>query len=685
MIKTNLGGDRLGSGGKLVTELEGYSRSTHNLSKTVRTTATTGTLMPVFTEFAQKGDIIELDIESLIRTHPTNGPVFGSYKVQVDVFTADVRLYNKLLHNNMTKLGLNMQKVIFPQMRIGGQNPCLAFGDLNHQQVAPDSLLAYLGVRGLGTKEELWDGNESTRDIILRSFNGIPLLMYWDIYKEYYANKQEEIGYVIAPNFKTDRPVIDYFTVKSPDTPLRRYEANMTAREDVNIKRGDTVKIYGTFLSRNTIYLAGTGPQAYVDNRGWDVIHYDETGRTLEFIGFQKDGELWQANEQVGFGWSILLPAIDKQITVSDGIELEEFELEAIDDVRKKIFAQEEGIPLVIGWSDNHTITGMPYKATTGITSPGDGGIATIRSEAYSKFTMSGLGIKTYQSDRFNNWLNKTWIETINNISSITIENGQFSMNSFILAEKVFKMENRIATAGGTYQDWLSTVYGEETHGANEMPVYRGGYQAMMVFDEVVSSSDATTQGGEDQPLGTLGGRGAEKMRKGGRVSIKMNEHGFVMIILSLTPHIDYYQGNKWWTFGLATMDDIHKPQLDSIGYQDLITEEMAAWDTKYENDITPVTQFSAGKQTSWVHYQTNQNEVYGNFARENNEEFMVLTRRYNPDENGRIEDLTTYIDPTKFNYPFAYGGLDNQPFWVQIGIDAKFRRIMAATQMPNL
>ena len=43
------------------------------------------------------------------------------------------------------------------------------------------------------------------------------------------------------------------------------------------------------------------------------------------------------------------------------------------------------------------------------------------------------------------------------------------------------------------------------------------------------------------------------------------NRHG------SHTPRIDYSQGNKWWT-RLESMDDFHKPTLDAIGFQELIT-----------------------------------------------------------------------------------------------------------------
>lgn len=242
---------------------------------------------------------------------------------------------------------------------------------------------------------------------------------------------------------------------------------------------------------------------------------------------------------------------------------------------------------------------------------------------------------------------------------------------------------NRVAVSGSTYQDWLEAVYGEKVSGAPEMPVYRGGYSAEITFDEVVSSSDATTAFGDDQPLGTLAGRGTQALEKGGMVRFRAEEHGYVMVIVSLTPRIDYHQGNKWWT-KLETMDDLHKPQLDGIGFQELITEEMAAWDTKV-NTQGQVTTFSAGKQPAWIQYMTNQNEVYGNFANINSEMFMVLARRYQADEKARIEDLTTYIDPAKFNYAFADARLSSMPFWVQVSFNAEARRKMSAAIIPNL
>jgi hypothetical protein len=139
------------------------------------------------------------------------------------------------------------------------------------------------------------------------------------------------------------------------------------------------------------------------------------------------------------------------------------------------------------------------------------------------------------------------------------------------------------------------------------------------------------------------------------------------------------------WYNNILTMDNFHKPGLDQIGFQDLITEQMAWWDTEIIASNVATTR-SAGKQPAWINYQTNINRTYGNFAVLNNEMFMTLNRRYEFDTaTKRIKDLTTYIDPANYNFIFAQTSLDAQNFWVQIGVDMIVRRKMSAKIMPNL
>ena len=144
------------------------------------------------------------------------------------------------------------------------------------------------------------------------------------------------------------------------------------------------------------------------------------------------------------------------------------------------------------------------------------------------------------------------------------------------------------------------------------------------------------------------------------------------MGIVSITPRVDYSQGNKW-DVNLETIDDLHKPALDAIGFQDLITDQMAWFDTRFNLDGQTKIFRSAGKQPAWINYMTNVNQVRGNFAEQTDQMFMTLNRRYESEYfegQVRIKDLTTYIDPSKFNHVFAYTRRDAQNFWTQIGVN---------------
>ena len=186
-----------------------------------------------------------------------------------------------------------------------------------------------------------------------------------------------------------------------------------------------------------------------------------------------------------------------------------------------------------------------------------------------------------------------------------------------------------------------------------------------------------------EQPLGTLAGRGRMTSKhKGGFVKIEVEEPSYIMGIISLTPRICYSQGNKW-DVNLKTMDDLHKPALDGIGFQDLITDQMMWGDTRID-DRGNVTSKSAGKQPAWINYQTNVNKARGNFAKFSDQMWMTLNRNYQEDING-IVDLTTYIDPSKYNNIFADTRLDAMNFWIQVKIDAKVVQKMSARQIPNL
>ena len=153
MLKKTFGKDTVGGGKKMQVEMHAYSRSTHDRGYLFRTTGSAGTLIPFMKQIMTPGSTMDVNLACEIMTHPTVGPLFGSMKVQLDVFTAPVRLYQGQLHNNKLNIGRNMAAVKLPIMKLyalGTQESLNTIPDIDNSQVNPSSLLSYLGVRGVG-------------------------------------------------------------------------------------------------------------------------------------------------------------------------------------------------------------------------------------------------------------------------------------------------------------------------------------------------------------------------------------------------------------------------------------------------------------------------------------------------------------------------------------------------------
>ena len=191
-LKT-IGGDRLGSGKKMKVGMHAYEMSTHNLGYIFRSSGAFGTLIPFMSKVGLPNSTHDINLNTVIKTLPTIAPMFGSAKVQLDVFRVPMRLYIGQVHNNKLNIGNNMSVVKLPRLKIEGESVKQSLHDIipvDVQQHDQSSLLAYLGIRGYGR------GN-GENEVLTRYFNAIPYLAYWDIYKCYYANKQEEIGMMI--------------------------------------------------------------------------------------------------------------------------------------------------------------------------------------------------------------------------------------------------------------------------------------------------------------------------------------------------------------------------------------------------------------------------------------------------------------------------------------------------------
>lgn len=680
-MKKTLGGDRLRSESKMEVYLPNFGRSSHNVGKIIRTSQACGTIVPYWCQIGLDGTTFYIDITTKVKTMPTTGPVFGSFKHQIDVFVIPIRLYIAALHNNALGVGLNMSKVLLPQFIVNTANTSIYENDTNRGQVNPSSLLSYLGIKGFGY---------SSVNQYVRRFPAIFNLAYWDIFKNYYANKQEENAYVITGinhiwkklsvgdgvrwlKTWTDNKSAAYSIAPTTDKPRfikLEFEENISPEEvneiqfmtnipDSTQKLNELTKLGDNFVFERTDPEA-PGLREPANPRKATKVYVYKVKKSIQ-IAYNMDA------------------TGENPITMPDNkkIKLTPFPLRNIDDERTAILAAPSTSAYIV------PNIKMPYGAATGgLTLPNYNRTKTyISSNAW--FSQAGLAVKTYLSDRFNNWLNTEWIDGttggINAITAVDVTDGKLTMDALILQKKIFNMLNRVAITDGTYQAWREATYGIRSATLPESPIFCGGMQSEIAFDEIVSNS-AT----DEEPLGTLAGRGIATMYKSGRgLKIKCTEPSMIMALGSITPRIDYSQGNKWWT-RLQSMDDFHKPTLDAIGFQELIAEELAAWSTEGVGNHELIYQ-SVGKQPSWIEYTTDVNETYGEFAAGMPLAYMCLNRVYEENSDHTIGNASTYIDPTIYNNIFAESRLSSQNFWVQVAFDVTARRVMSAKQIPNL
>lgn len=636
-ITKNIGKNTIGDNNKMSVSLHDYNMSTHDLSTIVRNTQSPGTLVPNLCLVGQKGDTIDIDIDANVLTHPTTGPLFGSFKLEHHVYTAPVRLYNSWLHNNRTKIGLNMAQVKLPQITVAlnktYDNVYKKDGEeFQWTQVNPSCLLAYVGIRGFA--------NLSGVAAKTATKNAVPILTYYDIFKNFYANTQEDNFYIIG------------------GTPslIVEYNGNVVDAKNMNIKlKSNDIFTFDHLVSQNGLIIYGSENSRY---REWKATDIGTWRSSTELL-------IDRLNSSSTY--------IVSKMAQQGATTLQQIPLENLDTIRDKILLTPGDTVFDIG---SKTSSVAPFNTLTE---------RFNNNKLKTTTPQFGLCLKTYNSDLYQNWINTEWIEGvdgINEASAVDVTDGTLSMDALNLSQKVYNFLNRIAVSGGSYRDWLETVYtGGNYMERCETPMFEGGVSQEIVFQEVISNS-AT----ENEPLGTLAGRGVTTGRqKGGHIRIKITEPCYIMCICSITPRIDYGQGNTWDTY-LETMDDWHKPALDGIGYQDSLNGERAWW-TDYFTADPDLKRTSAGKTVAWINYMTNVNRTFGNFAPGMSESFMVLNRNYsmNNSASPQIEDLTTYIDPVKFNYIFADTNLDAMNFWVQTRFEIKTRRLISAKQIPNL
>lgn len=657
-VVRTLGKNTLGDNNKMKVAMRDYDMSTHDISTIFRSSLGVGMLVPFCKILCQKGDIIDINLINKTLSQPTLGPLFGSFKMQHFMFFGGFRLYNSWLHNNRTGIGMKMSDIKIPMMKAETSGTATDA----KTNISASALYKYLG----------WSNSRRTgasaNTGVLK--NGVPLLMYLDIFKNFFANTQENKFYMLKG-------------------------AGAVSLNIQKTYQDSNNGLYTIGKNTNSVHIATTTKIT----AGVILADYKDFWHSIKVTIMESDGGLYYktldqlttnaANSEITLNnvnaspyATILQFFTTKETANFIKTELGQYDLKVLDQIRDVILHKKGNETLIITSSS----VGESENGSTELSKFIDD---LIKSQSNK---LGGMMLKTYDSDIFNNWVKTDWIDGVGGITEITsiditANDGKLTMDALNLQQKVYNMLNRIAVAGGTYRDWLETVYTAGKYlDRPETPVFIGGMTQYIEFDEVISKSATETAYGS-QPLGDIAaiGRGGKPLNNG-HIHYQCEEPGYIMGLMAITPIIDYSQGNDF-DLNLQTIDDLHKPALDGIGYQDLIQEQMVGITSKYDGGATidKMKHLAANKTVAWIDYMTNYNRTFGDFAAGEALDFMVLNRRYEVGDNNTIKDLTTYIDPQKYIEIFADTSIDSQNFWVQTVVQATRRGNYSAKQIPFL
>ena len=657
-ITRTLGKNTLGDNNKMKVAMREYDMSTHDISTVFRSSLGVGMLVPFCKILCQKGDIIDINLINKTLSQPTLGPLFGSFKLQHFMFFGGFRLYNSWLHNNRTGIGMKMSDIKLPMMFANTKGtPTDAKTD-----ISTSALYKYLG-----WSKSRRTGANATQGVLK---NGVPLLMYLDIFKNFFANTQEDKFYMLKGAGEVTLDIQDtYQDENNGNYTIGKDTNSVHITTSTNIHTDITNVNYNDFWNSIKVTIMESDGGLYYKTLAQLTSNASTDTITLDNVS---------ANPYA----TILQFFTTKETANFIKTELGQYDLKVLDQIRD----------VILHYKGNQTITMV--GANFGEANNGSAELTTFINNIIDSQAnrLGGMLLKTYDSDIFNNWIKTDWIDGAGGITEITsiditANDGKLTMDALNLQQKVYNMLNRIAVAGGTYRDWLETVYTAGKYlDRPETPVFIGGMTQYIEFDEVISKSATETAYGS-QPLGDIAsiGRGGKPVNNG-HIHYQCEEPGYIMGLMAITPMIDYSQGNDF-DLNLQTIDDIHKPALDGIGYQDLIQEQMVGETSAYENgsSINNIKHLAANKTVAWIDYMTNYNRTYGDFAAGEALDFMVLNRRYEVGSNNTIEDLTTYIDPQKYIEIFADTSIDSQNFWVQTVVQATRRGNYSAKQIPFL
>lgn len=205
---------------------------------------------------------------------------------------------------------------------------------------------------------------------------------------------------------------------------------------------------------------------------------------------------------------------------------------------------------------------------------------------------------------------------------SVSYNNANISIRDLRRAERIQEWLERSARSGARYIEQLKGHFGVFSSDSRlQRPEYLGGGKQVVQISAVDQTS-ATDLTGSSTPLGSMAGKAISGGSTNGFKTKEMEEHGFIIGIMSVLPKGGYHQGlNR--KFSRFDKLDYFWPEFQNIGDQEIKTQELYFAQSQANNN--PDVGF--GYSPRYAEYKSNSDEVHGDFK--TTLDFWHLNRKF--------------------------------------------------------
>lgn len=624
-------------------------RSNFDWDNKIQTSADFGFIKPIFTTEVLANTGFTFDMRAAISTNPTVTPVLSRAKVQYTAWWIPARLYVPALRDGVkVKAGENdyaFPSINFPYGNYQSEWSGLSIpssGTIEYEKMRRGQGFPYIPANSIFTSLGMWSPNFDPFSFINKTGttsyavfpepkNAIPLLGYYDIFRNYFMNSQEEgapIRVFSSYAYQTDTPPID------PSDGNVYTQTNHLSPVDVYLNRDGFDEIFKVVRSAGSQYPEADNSVVSSPLGPFDVTRYIASMyKALEVEEYDKDYS---------------------------------FDIASFAPFRTYLKSSPNGnIPV------GDVAVPIPIRH-----------FGECRTTYLNDYFTAFLSNENVEYER-------------STARVQLAEDNTITMEQIYSAQRVQNFIRRSVFRNSDFAEFIDVQYGVKPRTDITKPMFLGAISSWLTWNDVISttqSQDPTSDTSIDSNI-NLGSRAALGfgMTVTGRyrpkkerpfVRFETKEPGYFMVLQTIVPEVSYYRGFDPM-YSKISLGSLYYPSFDKDGYQDAQFQylvECPARDVPsippgsgqntYPNFLTSTNflewNVAYAQQPAWFEYMAKYDRLDGDFADPSiymNWTFHRGDYRFNGIEEDEDDSnlpsfinyySTSYVQPELFNYIFA-------------------------------